>query len=291
MTARVIPLGARPAGQDAVAGPARRGVPRVVNTLRLLPTDPRPGPPGRVILGTMKRPQKILPLGSAALLSASLLVGCGNTTQNQAPAQNDATQGAGDATAAATGTTQDAATPDATGASASDTDSASPSDSASPTSSASGSASPSGSASGAAINGGQDAALAAVDSALAQHQGGDVVDIDYDRRADKFEVDLIADGNAHRVTVDGTGKNVQEDRADGRADEDDVAELRAASVGAKDAIKRVFEYAESESGTKVLDEASLDEDDDVVRWEVEFDIDNRDKEYTVNVQDGSVTAR
>ena len=142
-----------------------------------------------------------------------------------------------------------------------------------------------------AVNGGQAAALAAVDSALAQHQGGDVVEIDYDRRADKFEVDLIADGNAHQVTVDGTGKNVQEDRADGRADEDDVAELRAASVGAKDAIKRVFESAESESGTKVLDEASLDEDDDVVRWEVELDIDNRDKEYTVNVQNGSVTAR
>ncbi|MEX5309816.1 hypothetical protein [Kocuria sp. CPCC 205297] len=243
----------------------------------------------------MKRPQKILTLGSAALLSASLLVGCGNTTQNQAPAQNDATQGAGDATAAATGTTQDAATPDATGASPSDTasatDSASPSDSASPTSSASGSASPSGSASGAAVNGGQAAALAAVDSALARHQGGDVVEIDYDRRADKFEVDLIADGNAHQVTVDATGKDVQEDRADGRADEDDVAELRAAAVGAKDAIKRVFESAESESGTKVLDEASLDEDDDVVRWEVELDIDNRDKEYTVNVQDGSVTAR
>lgn len=242
----------------------------------------------------MKRPQKILTLGSAALLSASLLVGCGNTTQNQAPAQN-ATQGAGDATPAATGTTQDAATPDATGASPSDTasatDSASPSESASPMSSASGSASPSGSASGAAVNGGQAAALAAVDSALAQHQGGDVVEIDYDRRADKFEVDLIADGNAHQVTVDGTGKNVQEDRADGRADEDDVAELRAASVGAKDAIKRVFESAESESGTKVLDEASLDEDDDVVRWEVELDIDNRDREYTVNVQDGSVTAR
>ena len=56
-------------------------------------------------------------------------------------------------------------------------------------------------------------------------------------------------------------------------------------------IKRVFESAESESGTKVLDEASLDEDDDVVRWEVELDIDNRDREYTVNVQDGSVTAR
>lgn len=237
----------------------------------------------------MKRPQKILTLGSAALLSASLLVGCGNTTQNQAPAQNDATQGAGDATPAATGTTQDAATPDATGASPSDTESAT--DSASPTSSASGSASPSGSASGAAVNGGQAAALAAVDSALAQHQGGDVVEIDYDRRANKFEVDLIADGNAHQVTVDGTGKNVQEDRADGRADEDDVAELRAASVGAKDAIKRVFESAESESGTKVLDEASLDEDDDVVRWEVELDIDNRDKEYTVNVQNGSVTAR
>lgn len=72
----------------------------------------------------MKRPQKILTLGSAALLSASLLVGCGNTTQNQAPAQNDATQGAGDATPAATGTTQDAATPDATGASPSDTASA-----------------------------------------------------------------------------------------------------------------------------------------------------------------------
>ena len=237
----------------------------------------------------MKRPQKILTLGSAALLSASLLVGCGNTTQNQAPAQNDATPGAGDATPAATGTTQDAATPDATGASPSDT--ASATDSASPTSSASGSASPSGSASGAAVNGGQAAALAAVDSALAQHQGGDVVEIDYDRRANKFEVDLIADGNAHQVTVDGTGKNVQEDRADGRADEDDVAELRAASVGAKDAIKRVFESAESESGTMVLDEASLDEDDDVVRWEVELDIDNRDKEYTVNVQNGSVTAR
>ena len=246
----------------------------------------------------MKRPQKILTLSSAALLSASLLVGCGNTTQNQAPAQNDATQGAGDATAVATGATgatQEAATPDATSASPSDTasatDSASPSDTASPTGSASGSASPSGSASGTAVNGGQAAALAAVDSALAKHQGGDVVEIDYDRRADKFEVDVIADGNAHRITVDGTGKNVQEDRADGRADEDDVAELQATSVSAKDAIKRVFEHAESESGTKVLDEAALDEDDDVVRWEVELDIDNRDKEYTVNVQDGSVTAR
>lgn len=214
----------------------------------------------------MKQTEKILTLSSSAVIGALLLTGCGgdnNEPAAEAPAETTAAAPENESTAEITDDPSDgqASTP-----SEDASDSAAASDE----------------------DGGEAASLAAVETVLAKYEGGDVADIDYDRRENLFEVEVIQNDTKHDVTVDGAGENITNEREDGAADQDDLDELGQASISIDEAIKRVFEEASSQDGTVLLDDASLDEDNGTLNWEVELDIDDRDATYYVDAGEGSV---
>lgn len=214
----------------------------------------------------MKQTEKILTLSSSAVIGALLLTGCGgdnNEPAAEAPAETTAAAPENESTAEITDDPSDGQ------ASASSED-------------------PSGSAAASDEDGGEAASLAAVETVLAKYEGGDVADIDYDRRENLFEVEVIQNDTKHDVTVDGAGENITNEREDGAADQDDLDELGQASISIDEAIKRVFEEASSQDGTVLLDDASLDEDNGTLNWEVELDIDDRDATYYVDAGEGSV---
>lgn len=214
----------------------------------------------------MKQTEKILTLSSSAVIGALLLTGCGGDNSEpaaEAPAETTAAAPENESTAEITDDSGDGQ------ASASSED-------------------PSGSAAASDEDGGEAASLAAVETVLAKYEGGDVADIDYDRRENLFEVEVIQNDTKHDVTVDGAGENITNEREDGAADQDDLDELGQASISIDEAIKRVFEEASSQDGTVLLDDASLDEDNGTLNWEVELDIDDRDATYYVDAGEGSV---
>lgn len=108
-----------------------------------------------------------------------------------------------------------------------------------------------------------DPVFAAIEAALAAYQGAIVVDIDRDD-GDAYDIDVVMgdDQVELEVTADGT---VREDEREG--DDDDVREARAATVSASDAIRQALE----QHPEGALDELELDEEDGVLRWEVDLD--------------------
>ncbi|GAA2111175.1 MAG: hypothetical protein DI613_09125 [Kocuria rhizophila] len=216
----------------------------------------------------MKHTEKILTLSSSAVIGALLLTGCGgdnNEPAAEAPAETTAAVPENESTAEIT-------------------DDPSDGQASTPTEDSSGSAAASDE------NGGQAASLAAVDTLLAKYEGGDVVELDYDRREDVFEADVIQDDTKHEVTLDGAGENITEEREDGTPDQEDTDELGKASISIKEAIESVFDEASSQDGTVLFDDASLDEDNGTLNWEVELDINDNDATYYVDANTGTVNS-
>lgn len=216
----------------------------------------------------MKHTEKILTLSSSAVIGALLLTGCGgdnNEPAAEAPAETTAAVPENESTAEIT-------------------DDPSDGQASTPTEDSSGSVAASDE------NGGQAASLAAVDTLLAKYEGGDVVELDYDRREDVFEADVIQDDTKHEVTLDGAGENITEEREDGTPDQEDTDELGKASISIKEAIESVFDEASSQDGTVLFDDASLDEDNGTLNWEVELDINDNDATYYVDANTGTVNS-
>lgn len=216
----------------------------------------------------MKHTEKILTLSSSAVIGALLLTGCGgdnNEPAAEAPAETTAAVPENESTAEIT-------------------DDPSDGQASTPTEDSSSSAAASDE------NGGQAASLAAVDTLLAKYEGGDVVELDYDRREDVFEADVIQDDTKHEVTLDGAGENITEEREDGTPDQEDTDELGKASISIKEAIESVFDEASSQDGTVLFDDASLDEDNGTLNWEVELDINANDATYYVDANTGTVNS-
>lgn len=214
----------------------------------------------------MKQTEKILTLSSSAVIGALLLTGCGGGNDEpaaEAPAETTAVVPENESTAEITDDPGDGAASAA-------------------------SESPSGSAAADDQNGGQAASLAAVDTLLAQYEGGDVVELDYDRQDDVFEADVIHNDTKHEVTLDGAGENITNEQEDGTADQDDLDELGRASISIKEAIESAFGEVASQDGTVLLDDVSLDDDNQTLNWEVELDVDNNDATYYVDANSGSV---
>ncbi|MBD2766109.1 PepSY domain-containing protein [Kocuria sp. cx-455] len=216
----------------------------------------------------MKHTEKILTLSSSAVIGALLLTGCGGSNDEpaaEAPAETTAAVPENESTAEITDDPSDG---EASAASES----------------------PSASAAAGDQNGGQAASLAAVDTLLAKYEGGDVVELDYDRDNGTFEADVIQNDTKHEVTLDGAGENITNEQEDGTADQDDLDELGRASISIKEAVESAFGEVSSQGGTVLLDDVSLDDDNDTLNWEVELDIDDSDATYYVDANSGSVSS-
>lgn len=111
---------------------------------------------------------------------------------------------------------------------------------------------------------GNDPVFAAVDAVLAAHPGGIITDIDREDGRVAYDIDVVVGDQVIELEVDDDG-NVREEEREG--DDDDVAEARAATVTAVEAMRQAL--AQHDGG--VVDEAELDEDDGALSWEVDLD--------------------
>lgn len=111
---------------------------------------------------------------------------------------------------------------------------------------------------------GEDPVFAAIDAVLATHSGGIVTDIDREDGRVAYDIDVVVGNEVLELEVDADG-SIREDEREG--DDDDVAEARAATVTAADAIRQALEQVQG----GVLDEAELDEDDGMIKWDIDLD--------------------
>ncbi|MDY6054710.1 PepSY domain-containing protein [Micrococcus sp.] len=240
-----------------------------------------------------------LALSGSALLAAAVLAGCG--TQGEQSAQSAAsvaTSAASEATSAA-GSAIDVATssPSADGsastapASESGASSAASTSAASTTaaaSSAAGSAAPTATAAvapGARAADGADPAYAAIDTVLAQYDGGIIVEMDLSGDGLRWEVDVVTGDQVKELDVTSDGVVTETDRD---ADQDDVRKARDAQVTAEQAVSTALLGREDQR----VDEVDLSEDDGRLTWEVELDRADRSSgaELTIDARTGEILA-
>lgn len=111
---------------------------------------------------------------------------------------------------------------------------------------------------------GDDPVFGAIDAVLAEHAGGIVVSVDREDDTDTYDVDVVVDDQVLELEVDADG-NVREDEREG--DDEDVAEAQDATVTAAEAIQEALD----QHPDGILDDASLDEDDGSLSWEISLD--------------------
>ncbi|WOO97796.1 PepSY domain-containing protein [Micrococcus terreus] len=132
--------------------------------------------------------------------------------------------------------------------------------------------------------GGNDPVFDAIAAVTAEHGDGFIVSIDRDDRDEHYEIDVVVGEQVLdlKVGLDGT---ITEDEQD--SDDDDIQKAQQATVDAETALKRAFE---SRAEGLTVDDVELDEDDDRLVWEIDFDdADGKDSdEVVIDAQDGSV---
>lgn len=132
--------------------------------------------------------------------------------------------------------------------------------------------------------GGNDPVFDAIAAVTAEHADGFIVSIDRDDRDEHYEIDVVVGEQVLdlKVGLDGT---ITEDDQD--SDDDDIQKAQQATVDAETALKRAFE---SRPEGLTVDDVELDEDDDRLVWEIDFDdADGKDSdEVVIDAQDGSV---
>ncbi|MFB2570972.1 PepSY domain-containing protein [Micrococcus sp. IITD107] len=132
--------------------------------------------------------------------------------------------------------------------------------------------------------GGNDPVFDAIAAVTAEHADGFIVSIDRDDRDEHYEIDVVVGEQVLDLKV-GLDGAVTEDEQD--SDDDDIQKAQQATVDAETALKRAFE---SRAEGLTVDDVELDEDDDRLVWEIDFDdADGKDSdEVVIDAQDGSV---
>lgn len=132
--------------------------------------------------------------------------------------------------------------------------------------------------------GGNDPVFDAIAAVTAEHADGFIVSIDRDDRDEHYEIDVVVGEQVLDLKV-GLDGAITEDEQD--SDDDDIQKAQQATVDAETALKRAFE---SRAEGLTVDDVELDEDDDRLVWEIDFDdADGKDSdEVVIDAQDGSV---
>ena len=132
--------------------------------------------------------------------------------------------------------------------------------------------------------GGNDPVFDAIAAVTAEHGDGFIVSIDRDDRDEHYEIDVVVGEQVLDLKV-GLDGAITEDEQD--SDDDDIQKAQQATVDAETALKRAFE---SRAEGLTVDDVELDEDDDRLVWEIDFDdADGKDSdEVVIDAQDGSV---
>lgn len=109
-----------------------------------------------------------------------------------------------------------------------------------------------------------DPVFDAIGAVLTEYQGGIILSIDREDRAEIYDVDVVLDGRVIELEVNSDGSLREEER---EGDRDDVREAESATLTAEEAIRQALDqYPDG-----VLDEAQLEEDDGSLHWEISLD--------------------
>ncbi|MEE6287835.1 PepSY domain-containing protein [Georgenia sp. MJ173] len=129
----------------------------------------------------------------------------------------------------------------------------------------------------------QAAEVAAAISLAESDAGGTAFEIDREDDG-RWEISVAVDRDEIDVIVSADGTEVLDSRADGSADDDEVAALDAATVGLAEAIATALTEVPGR-----FDDASLDEEHGDFAWEVSIDrTDGDDVDVYVAVTSGEV---
>lgn len=127
---------------------------------------------------------------------------------------------------------------------------------------------------------GEDPVFQAIDAVTAAHPDGIITDIDREDSTDVYEIDVAVGQDVLELVVNaGTGEVREEER-----DNDDDEDLREAN-DAQMTIRAAIEQALEQHPDGVLDEASLNEEDGRLEWDIDLDDANRNDLTELVVQD------
>ena len=128
------------------------------------------------------------------------------------------------------------------------------------------------------LNAERDLVFEAIDAVMAEYADGIIVDIDREDDTESYEIDVVVGEEVIEVNVNATTGEVNE--SDRESDEGDIV-LRAqeATVTAADAITQALEAHPD----GIVDEASLEDEDGRIEWQIDLDdIERNDlAEFTV----------
>lgn len=201
------------------------------------------------------------------VLALALLTGCSVAEpDNSDDTATTATSGAAAETSDATSDSTDGATDD---------QSASATDTSTPTSGET-----------TAAVAGDDPVFAAIDAFLAEQEGALIVEIDLDDNDTRYDIEAVVGDQIldFDVTLDGEVREDTDDDDDD--DQDDIRRAQEADLTAEEAARAALEGRDGAS----IDSLSLDDDDNILRWEVELDnAQGDDNDLHVDAMTGVVT--
>lgn len=107
-------------------------------------------------------------------------------------------------------------------------------------------------------------ALTAIETVM-QEAGGTIVGIERSDSNKNWEVKYVNDNQVFKVEVSCDGKSLGKTKDKGDLDADDMKKIESVKVPIAEAIKSV------EKPDSILDEAELDDKDNLIVWEMSFD--------------------
>lgn len=125
----------------------------------------------------------------------------------------------------------------------------------------------------------RDPVFDAIDLVMAQHPDGVILDIDREDDTVVYEMDVVVGQDVLELIVDTVAGDIREDDRDNDEDED-IRNAADATVSVVDAITQALEAHPD----GVLDEASLDEDDGRLQWQIDLDDVERNDLAEVTIQ-------
>lgn len=112
----------------------------------------------------------------------------------------------------------------------------------------------------------RDIVFDAIDLVMAEHADGIIIDIDREDDTEAYEIDVVVGEEVLELDVDTAAGEVRESDRD-NDDAEDVRRAQEATVTISDAITQALEAHPD----GVLDEASLEDEDGRLEWQIDLD--------------------
>ena len=112
----------------------------------------------------------------------------------------------------------------------------------------------------------RDIVFDAIDLVMAEHADGIIIDIDREDDTEADEIDVVVGGEVLELDVDTAAGEVRESDRD-NDDAEDVRRAQEATVTISDAITQALEAHPD----GVVDEASLEDEDGRLEWQIDLD--------------------